>query len=135
VHQASFDFINHKEETTMKIAITAQGSSPESPVDPRFGRAAWLLVHDDQTDTWESFDNVAGRDAAHGAGIQAAQSVADRQAEVVITGAIGPKAYQSLMAANIRIFHMAKGTANDALAAFQKGQLSEASEEDATGGV
>lgn len=119
----------------MKIAITAQGNSPESPVDPRFGRAAWLLVHDDQTGAWESFDNVSGRDAAHGAGIQAAQSVADRQAEVVITGAIGPKAFQSLMAAKIRIFHGARGTVNDALVAFQKGELSEASEEDATGGV
>lgn len=119
----------------MKIAITAQDSSPESPVDPRFGRAEWLLIHDDATGNWESIDNAAGRNTAHGAGIQAAQAIADRHAEVVVTGAIGPKAFASLQAAHVRIFHGARGTAVEALEAFRAGLLREASEEDATGGV
>lgn len=119
----------------MKIAITAQGSTPDSVVDPRFGRAAWLLIHDDSNNAWECIDNAAGRDTAHGAGIQAAQKVADQQAETLLTGAIGPKAFASLQAAKIRIFHGAKGTALEALEAFKAGQLKEASEMDATGGV
>lgn len=119
----------------MKIAFTARDSSPESSIDPRFGRAAWLLIHNDKDDSWESFDNTAGRNTAHGAGIQAAQAIADRQADAVVTGAIGPKAFASLQAAGIRIFHGASGRAIDALKAFQDGLLKEANEEDATGGV
>lgn len=119
----------------MKIAITAQSPSPDSPVDPRFGRAPWLMIYDPNQDNWQSIDNSAGRDASHGAGIQAAQKVADQQAEAIITGAIGPKAYRSLTAAGIRIFHGAKGSVSEALKAYQAGTLSEASADDATGGV
>lgn len=119
----------------MKIAITAQGNTPESIVDPRFGRAAWLLIHDEDSNSWQAVDNIAGINAAHGAGIQAAQKVADHQAQALVTGAIGPKAFASLQAAKIRIFHGATGTAQEALAAFKAGQLKEASELDATGGV
>ncbi|MDK2847792.1 MAG: hypothetical protein PWP34_1145 [Desulfuromonadales bacterium] len=119
----------------MKIAITAQGNSPDSIVDPRFGRAAWLLIHDDVSDSWESIDNTAGRNTAHGAGIQAAQKVADHHVEALVTGAIGPKAFTSLQTAKIRIFHGARGTAQEALAAYKAGQLQEASESDATGAV
>jgi predicted Fe-Mo cluster-binding NifX family protein len=124
-----------KEKKTMKIAITAQGQSSQSIVDPRFGRAAWLLIHDDSNNSWESIDNIAGRDSAHGAGIQAAQKVADHGVEALITGAIGPKAFTSLTAGRIRIYHGATGTAQEALAAFKAGKLKEASEQDATGGV
>lgn len=119
----------------MKIAFTAQENNPESIVDPRFGRAAWLLIHDDTTNTWEYIDNVAGRDASHGAGIQAAQKVADHKVEAVVTGSIGPKAFTSLQAAKIRIFHGSSGTATDALKDFKAGRLKEASADDATGGV
>jgi predicted Fe-Mo cluster-binding NifX family protein len=119
----------------MKIAITAQGPSPESPVDPRFGRAAWLMIYDPESDNWESIDNKAGIDAAHGAGIQAAQKVVDNQALALVTGAIGPKAFQSLTAAGIRIFHGARGTVREALQACQQGELAETTSQEATGGV
>jgi len=119
----------------MKIAITAQNPSPESPVDPRFGRAAWLMIYDPGSNSWESIDNSAGINAAHGAGIQAAQKVVDHQALALVTGAIGPKAFQSLTAAGIRIFHGASGTVREALKACQQGELSEATSHDATGRV
>lgn len=119
----------------MKIAFTAQNNTPESLVDPRFGRAAWLLIHNEEDGSWESCDNTAGRNTAHGAGIQAAQAIADRHVDALVTGAIGPKAYASLQAADIRIFHGAKGTAQEALKDYQSGLLKEATEDDATGGV
>ena len=119
----------------MKIAFTAKENNPESVVDPRFGRAACLLIHDDCTNTWKSIDNITGRDASHGAGIQAAQKVADYKVEAVVTGAIGPKAFTSLQAANIRIFYGSKGTAIDALHDFKAGRLKEACETNATGDV
>lgn len=119
----------------MKIAITAQEPSSESPIDPRFGRAPWLMIYDPADNSWQSIDNSAGLNAAHGAGIQAAQKIVDQQATAIITGAIGPKAFRSLKAANVRIFHGAKGSVNQALEAFQNGSLAEADADDATGGV
>lgn len=119
----------------MKIAITAQEPSSDSQIDPRFGRAPWLMIYDPIEKTWQSVDNSAGLNAAHGAGIQAAQKVVDQQAAAIITGAIGPKAYRSLQAAGVQIFHGAKGSVTQALQAFQAGALAEANAEDATGGI
>lgn len=119
----------------MKIAVTAQEPSPNSPIDPRFGRAPWLMIYDPVENNWQSIDNSAGLNAAHGAGIQAAQKVVDLQATTIITGAIGPKAYRSLQAAGVQIFHGAKGSVTQALQAFQAGDLAKANADDATGGV
>jgi predicted Fe-Mo cluster-binding NifX family protein len=119
----------------MKIAITAQEPSPDSQIDSRFGRAPWLMIFDPTNNSWQSIDNSAGLNAAHGAGIQAAQKVVDQQATAIITGAIGPKAYRSLQAAGIQIFHGAKGSVTQALQAFQAGDLDEANADDATGGI
>lgn len=126
---------NKSKELNMKIAITAQNPSPESQVDPRFGRAAWIMLYDKEKQSWESIDNSAGIDASHGAGIQAAQKVVDHKAVALVTGAIGPKAFKSLSAAVVKIFHGATGTVENALSAYMEGQLSEATTDDATGGV
>lgn len=119
----------------MKIAITAQNPSPDSQLDPRFGRAPWLMIFDPDHNSWQALDNSTGRDASHGAGIQAAQTVADRQVGAIVTGAIGPKAFRSLSAAGIKIFHGASGSVADALQAYRAGELAEAVADDATGGV
>ena len=118
----------------MKIAITAQSSTPQSKVDPRFGRAAWIVIYDQEKNNWESVDNSAGSTAAQGAGIQAAQVVVDHQAGALITGAIGPKAFQSLTAAGVKIYNGATGTVKNALRAYLEGKLTESSTKDATGG-
>lgn len=126
---------NTLKESNMKIAITAQNPSPESQVDPRFGRAAWIMIYDQGNKSWESIDNSTGINASHGAGIQAAQKVVDHQAVALVTGAIGPKAFKSLTAAAVKIFHGANGTVENALSAYLEGKLSETSTNDATGGV
>lgn len=117
----------------MKIAITAQGSNPESIVDQRFGRAYWILFYDEAGDSWEAMENSGARNALQGAGIQAAQQVADRQAGVLITGVTGPKAFKALHVAGIRVMHGAKGTVREALQAYLRGSLTEASAEMAVG--
>jgi predicted Fe-Mo cluster-binding NifX family protein len=126
---------NTLREPSMKIAITAQNPSPESQVDSRFGRAAWIMIYDQENKSWESIDNSTGINASHGAGIQAAQKVVDHQAVALVTGAIGPKAFKSLTAAAVKIFHGANGTVENALSAYLEGKLSETCTNDATGGV
>ncbi len=117
----------------MKIAITAQGSDPDSRVDERFGRAFWILFHDEADGSWDALENSIARNAMQGAGIQAAQQVSERKIDVLITGVTGPKAYKALEAAGIRVMHGAKGTVREALQDYHQGRLTEASSETAVG--
>lgn len=117
----------------MKIAVTARGSGPDSPVDERFGRAYWILVYDDASGSWEALDNADARNAVQGAGIKAAQAVAGRGAGAVLTGVTGPKAYRALHAAGIAVYHGATGTAASALEQWREGRLARAGLQDAAG--
>ncbi len=118
----------------MKVAITVQGQDLDSQVDPRFGRAAGFLVVDDQTMAFEYLDNAAGLQAVGGAGIQAARTVADAGVEAVVTGHCGPKAYQALSAAGIKIFLFNEsGSARTALERFKAGALTRAQGADRPG--
>lgn len=104
----------------MKVCITARGEGLAAEVDPTFGRAAYFVFIDTDTQQVESVANVPG---AHGAGVQAAQTVAEKGATVVITGSVGPNAYQGLDAAGIEMYTGATGTVEEALKAFQSGKL------------
>ncbi len=88
----------------MKVAITSEGQTFDSMVDPRFGRAKWFLVVDTDTGEFESVDNTQNFNVAQGAGIQSAQNVANLGVEGVITGNVGPKAFRTLNAAEIKVF-------------------------------
>jgi predicted Fe-Mo cluster-binding NifX family protein len=107
----------------MKIVLTTTTPNLESEVDPRFGRGAYLLVVDTDTDAWEACANP-GVNASGGAGIQAAQFVTDHQAKAAVSGDFGPNAYEALLAAGIPMYVYGDcRTASDAIARFKAGQL------------
>ena len=110
----------------MKICITSQGPELTSQVDPRFGRAAIFLLVDSDTGEFKAIDNKQNLQAAQGAGIQAAQMVAEAGAEVVITGNCGPKAFMTLESAGIEIYTGANGDVAQAIEAFKQGKLTKA---------
>ena len=106
----------------MKIAITSAGATLDSQVDPRFGRAQYLLIVDTDSLDVEAIDNpnvVAGG----GAGIQTAQMVADRGAQAVLTGNCGPNAFRTLNAADIQIYTNVSGAVRDAIESLKRGVL------------
>lgn len=117
----------------MKIAITAQGSSLESPLDPRFGRAAGFLIVDEASGNTEYRDNSQNLNLPQGAGIQAAMNVADTGARTLITGHVGPKAFLALNKGNIAVYYSEATTAAEALEAFKRGELSKADAPDREG--
>jgi predicted Fe-Mo cluster-binding NifX family protein len=104
----------------MRVCITSNGQGLDAPVNPSFGRAAYFLFVDKETLATEAVKNAPG---AHGAGVQAAQAVAEKEATVVITGSVGPNAHQGLTAAGIKIYIGAKGTAKEALQDYRAGRL------------
>ncbi|MDD5011261.1 MAG: NifB/NifX family molybdenum-iron cluster-binding protein [Phycisphaerae bacterium] len=110
----------------MRIAITAQGQDLSSQLDPRFGRAKWLILADTDTNEFEANDNTVNLNAASGAGIQTAQNVASLKAEAVITGNMGPNAFRTLGAAGVKAFLSKASTVQEALDLFKEGKLQEA---------
>ena len=111
----------------MKIVVTSTGNTLESPIDPRFGRCQFFIFADPETMEFEAADNEAVM-ASGGAGPQAAQFVANKGAEAVITGNVGPNAVSALKAAGITIYVGAMGTVKETISLYKNGQLQEAGE-------
>jgi predicted Fe-Mo cluster-binding NifX family protein len=107
-----------------RICITSTGRTALDPVDPRFGRCSFFLIVDGRKDGFEAVENHA-RSLGNGAGIQAAQEVANLRVTAVITGDLGPSAFRVLFAAGIRMFHASGCDANRALSEYREGKLSE----------
>lgn len=107
----------------MKIAVTSTGTELDSQVDPRFGRAAYILIVDAETFDFEVLDNKENVNALKGAGIQAASMVNDKGAEVLLTGFCGPNAFKVMRAANIGVANNAGGSVRDAVKAYLDGKL------------
>ncbi|WP_462325442.1 NifB/NifX family molybdenum-iron cluster-binding protein [Desulfoplanes sp.] len=107
----------------MKIAISSQGDTLDSRIDPRFGRAKGFLVYDLETETSEYVSNDQNLNIPQGAGIQTAQNVAKTGAQAVITGNIGPKAFSALKQGNITMYLFTDGTVSEAVEAYTSGKL------------
>ena len=106
----------------MKICITAQGDTLDADLDPRFGRCKYFLLVDPETLEIEAIQNP-NLDATGGAGIQSGQLMANKQINVIITGNIGPNAFQTLQAARIDVITGASGTIREALRRYKQGSL------------
>lgn len=107
----------------MKIILTTTSPDINTTVDPRFGRGAYLLLVDTDTNQFEAYPNP-GVDASGGAGAQAAQFVASHNAEAVISGDFGPNAFDALQAAGI-LMYLYGDTCNalEAIERFKAGLL------------
>jgi len=117
----------------MKIAVTSTGQDLDAPMDPRFGRAAYILIVDPDTMAFEVLDNAENVNAFKGAGIQAATMISDKHAEVLLTGFCGPNAFKTLEAANVKVAGDVSGTVREAVAAFVDGSVELVSQPNAQG--
>jgi prepilin-type processing-associated H-X9-DG protein len=102
-------------------------------MDPRFGRAAYILIVDPDTLDVEVIDNSQNVNAFKGAGIQTATMISEKQADVLLTGYCGPNAFKTLDAARIKVAGDVSGTVREAVAAFVDGHVKLVSEPNAEG--
>ncbi len=109
----------------MRIAVSSTGSTLDSQVDARFGRCAYFIIVDPDTMEYEAYPNE-GSGFSSGAGTSAAQFVASKGVEYVITGNCGPKAMQVLSASGIKVILGQTGTVREVINKFKKGELSAA---------
>ena len=108
----------------MKICVTSTGTDLNAGVDQRFGRCQYFLIVDKETMEVKAISNDSALSSG-GAGIQAAQIVTKQDVEAVITGNIGPNAFQILQAAGIKVFTGAEGTIKDAIEHYKNGTLNQ----------
>jgi predicted Fe-Mo cluster-binding NifX family protein len=106
----------------MKICITAQGDNLESQVDPRFGRCAYFIIIDTESMDFEAINN-ASMQAGGGAGIQSGQLVSEKGVKVILTGNVGPNAFQTLNAADIQVITGVSGMVKEVVSKYKNGEL------------
>ena len=106
----------------MKIAITSSGDNFDSQLDPRFGRCQYFIIIDPDTMDFEAMVNESAM-ASGGAGIQAAQTIVNSGINALITGNVGPNAFDVLSAAGIETMTGASGTIRHALEQYKSGSL------------
>ncbi|HDH91415.1 MAG TPA: dinitrogenase iron-molybdenum cofactor [Candidatus Aenigmarchaeota archaeon] len=109
----------------MKIAIASTGKELESNVSLVFGRAPYFLiveVEGNEIKNYKVIENPAVN-AMGGAGIQAAQLIANEGVEVVIAGNIGPNALNVLQQVGIKVVSMPNLKVKDAIEKFLKGEV------------
>ncbi len=86
----------------MKIVITSTGDTLDSTIDSRFGRCAFLAIHDTETKSTEFVLNT-GKESQESAGPAAVQFVAAHKASKIISGEFGLKIKSLLESLNIEM--------------------------------
>ena len=71
-------------------------------VDKRFGRCDEFAIYDSVSKETSYVENI-GKSQSNGAGIKAAKQVIDLKADVLISGKIGPNAFEVLEGAGIKV--------------------------------
>ncbi|MDC7228619.1 MAG: NifB/NifX family molybdenum-iron cluster-binding protein [Spirochaetales bacterium] len=109
----------------MKIVLTAKGEDWDAQIDPRFGRADFLFMYDEEKDEFKTIDNTDIQNAAHGAGPQTAKKLFELAPDVLITGnGPGGNAAAVIEKANLSVFTGAQNmTLKEAYSAYKDGKL------------
>ena len=106
----------------MKICVTSQGKTLDDQVDPRFGRCQFFILVDTDTLDFEAIENQSAQFSG-GAGIQSGQLVASMGVKTVLTGNVGPNAFQTLQAGGIKIYTGLSGKVRNAVEKYKSGTL------------
>ncbi|MCK4714226.1 MAG: NifB/NifX family molybdenum-iron cluster-binding protein [Candidatus Aenigmarchaeota archaeon] len=108
----------------MNIVVSASGPDMESQVDNRFGRCPYFIlveVEDKKIKGHKSVENTSANQMG-GAGMTAAQAVADMKADAIITVNLGPRAFIVFKQLGMEIYQ-GTGTVKEAVEDFISGKL------------
>ncbi|MCD6476677.1 MAG: NifB/NifX family molybdenum-iron cluster-binding protein [Candidatus Aenigmarchaeota archaeon] len=110
----------------MKIAISSTGKDLESQVGMVFGRCKYFIIVDveeKEIKNYEALENTASTQFG-GAGIAAAELVGNQGVKIVITGALGPRAFGIFNQIGIKAYK-GTGTIKKAVEDYLEGKLQE----------
>ncbi len=116
----------------MKIAVSSTGPTLDSAVETRFGRCLYFLLVNPATLEFEAIAN-ANFELSGGAGIQAAQLIAEKNPAVILTGNCGPNPRQVLDQAGIQVVTGVSGSVSQVVQQFAAGSLKTSPAKQTTG--
>ena len=111
----------------MKIVISSVGKTIDSSLDTRFGRCEYFQIHDTESENILILENK-GHIASGGAGIAAAQQIIDEKVDIIITGSLGPNAFEIIDQAGIKAYKCDEISVKSALEKYNQGELIELKE-------
>ncbi|NYB27611.1 MAG: NifB/NifX family molybdenum-iron cluster-binding protein [Methanobacteriaceae archaeon] len=110
----------------MKIAITSTGNNLDSEVSLVFARSPYFIVADlEDGDIKETSAVENPSKNERGAGISAAQFIANKNVDALISGAVGPNAFNILKQIGIEVYKLQSGTVKENLKLFTENKLDE----------
>ena len=109
-------------EGKMRIVIPSEGKHLAAPASSVFGRSSTFIFVDPETLECEVMENPAVG-ASGGAGVQAAQTVLQKDIYAVIAPNLGPNAFRVFQAAGVQTFYLLDGTIQQNIDAYKAGNL------------
>ncbi|MBN1039387.1 MULTISPECIES: NifB/NifX family molybdenum-iron cluster-binding protein [unclassified Clostridium] len=110
----------------MKIAISVNGKTNKSELDMRFGRCEYFQIHDTENKEIKILKND-GLSASAGAGIVASNQLIDENIDVIITGNLGPNAFELIEKAKIKAYKCENISITSVLEKYNNNELEEIS--------
>jgi len=104
----------------MFIAVSATELSIDAQINPHFARCQYFLVINSDTMEYKIIDN-SGAITSRGAGIPTAQTLAEKDIGVVLTGNCGPNAFRILSNAGIKVMTGFSGPVREAVRRYKEG--------------
>jgi len=110
----------------MKIAVSSMGKNLADSVSEVFGRSPYFIIAEIENGKIKETEIIEnkGADQTGGAGISAAQLMAEKNVNAVISGNVGPRALNVLRQFNIKVYY-GDGVIKEALQEFIDGKLKE----------
>ena len=111
----------------MKIAIPVGEINIETNISTSFARAPFFLIYDTESKETLFVDNTAATSRG-GAGVKAAQIIADSNVDAILSPRLGQNAANAFKAADIGLYKTNAGSAKDNIDDFISGKLQELDE-------
>ncbi|WP_411682310.1 NifB/NifX family molybdenum-iron cluster-binding protein [Clostridium thailandense] len=108
----------------MKIAISAAGKNIDDLLDMRFGRCEYFQIHDTESGEIKVLENK-GQSSSGGAGIAASNQLIDEKVDVIITGNLGPNAFEIVEKSGIKAYKCANIAISLVLEKYKNDELEE----------
>ncbi|MHA1125392.1 MAG: NifB/NifX family molybdenum-iron cluster-binding protein [Candidatus Heimdallarchaeota archaeon] len=116
----------------MKVAVSTNSADLQNAmVDSRFGRCDNYLIINTEDFSFYVLDNKA-RFEGHGAGTLAAQNIVNENVNALISGNVGPNAFRTLFASNVKIY-IYNGSILNAIKELKENKLEEVKQPTNTG--
>ena len=108
----------------MKIAISAKNKNFKSEVSDVFGRSPYFVIAEIEGREIKGTEMIENKSTNQmsGVGISAAQLMAEKNVNAVITGNVGPRAFDVLKQFNIEIYR-GEGKVKEVIEKFIEGKL------------